>query len=119
MKVEYVIRVMKGQRVVDPIPGKGEPITVYDILKFPWLPGLIKELQDHEITIRHPQGKAWHVVFQINYQIGQMDRPTGRLLIRPSVCGRLVPCINLSPLRPLTRRIVGRYMARFFREISL
>lgn len=119
MKVEYAIRVMKGQRVVDRIPGKGEPIAVYDILKFPWLPGFIRELRDHDMTPRHPLGEEWHVVFQINYQVGQMDRPAGRLLIRPSISQRLVPYINLSPLRPLTRRIVGRYLAQFLRELAL
>lgn len=117
MKVGYVIRVMRGQQVVDRIPGKGEPIAVYDMLKFPWLPGFIGELRDHDMTPRHPLGEEWHVVFQINYQVGQMDRPTGRLLIRPSVCGRLVPYVDLSAKRARTLQFVEDRVGAFLRGL--
>ena len=118
MKTACVHRTLEGcRRVRERVPEKGETLpAVMQALGYPWLPGLITDLTRRPFGLRHPQGKEWFVVFEITYQ--PRSRPTGKLLIRPAVGCRLVPHIRLVENRPLSYRIVRRYLGLFLEKLD-
>ena len=117
MRVEYVYRELDGRKVVRRRDGKGVVcLAVPEELRFPWLRAFIDDLTRRTFTIGHPQGKEWYVVFQLDYQ--PKSRPTGRLLIRPSVdeSGHCVPYIGLVRDYPLSSVGVQRRLVSFLRQ---
>jgi len=98
--------------------GKGEAcLDVPAELRFPyWLRTLIEELSRRTFRLRHPQGKEWFVVFQLDYQPNAL--PTGKLLIRPAVTAEShrASRIGLVEDRPLVFEDVERRLRVFLRK---
>lgn len=114
MNVIHEFRQFEGRRLVG--HGVDAPLAAYTALPgYHWLPSLIIELERSSLRIRHPEGKEWSFVLQLDYH-GD-EPPTAKLIVKPTVYKIRSPVFPLVPHRPISlrtirsaiRRHVGRY----------
>lgn len=114
MKITHVFREFDGRRVVR--RGEDSPLAAYTALSdHHWLPSFIVAVERALPWADHPEGKEWGVVLRLDYH---GSRPTGFLLIRPTVYRLPIPALRLAPNQPITLAIVRSRIQRHLRRLT-
>lgn len=115
MNVIHAFRQFEGRTIVG--RGVDAPLAAYTALpRYHWLPSLIIELERVDLRIRHPEGREWSFVLQLDYRDGLL--PTADLIVKPTVYGVRSPAFPLTPNHRLSLGVIRSAIRRHIRRLS-
>lgn len=115
MNVIHAFRQFEGRTIVG--RGVDAPLAAYTALPHcHWLPSFIIELERTNLGVRHPEGKEWSFVLQLDYR--DRSPPTADLIVKPTVYGVRSPVFPLTPNRRLSLGVIRSAIRRHIRRLS-
>ena len=114
MDIIHEFRQFAGRTIVG--RGVDAPLAAYTALPhYHWLPSLIIELERADLRIRHPEGREWSIVLQLDYH-GD-NPPVPKLIVKPAVYRFRSPVFPLVPHRPISLRTIRAAIRRHIRRL--